>query len=621
MTLSIRKSAVLIAVVAVVCLGVYEVLRIRKLVGDSLLEESARTKYKNTVAFEMTDLTPHINDQITLIQTISETRAVASFRGSLFAATSGGLVEYAADGKLKKRFSVLDGLPESDLTALAEFRDTLFIGTRSKGVVSYDGNGFRLYRFTDRNPQAINAFLPTPGELLIGTFNGGLLSFDGAKFYELTTDEGSIKGVTSIAGDDSELLVATYANGLWIRGASRWTHYTTANGLPSNRVVSAFSRDGKTYAATDLGLARLDGESFGTLTRLANVTSAAVRGDEILLSTEIGGVFSVGRSTTPIAATASPTANARFAVADGNLFLISDDGIASLDGPRLRGFSDHDENALSNNFVSAVASDRNDVLWIGTFRGGIDVLNLEGRKLSHIENADVREINFINTSTTVRAATSKGLIEFGPGFNPVNITTGKSLPSRSVTHFSGDSVATSKGLALRQKGEFALMTAQNGLPSNSTYATLESGGKLFVGTLGGLAEITGGRVERVFKDSNSDLDTNWVTALTEVRGRIFIGTYGGGIFELMPSGEIRSFRAETGKFVVNPNALATDGRRLFAGTLDGLRILDLETQEWKRIADVLPSETVMSVAAANDGIVVGTASGAARIRSKYFETL
>lgn len=621
MTLSIRKSAVLIAVVAVVCLGVYEVLRIRKLVGDSLLEESARTKYKNAVAFEMTDLTPHLNDQITLIQTTAETRALASYRGSVFAATSGGLVEYGTDGKLKRRFSVLDGLPESDLTALGVFRDTLFIGTRSKGVVTYDGSALRLYRFTDRNAQAINAFLPTPGELLIGTFDGGLLSFDGAKFYELSTEDGPIKGVTSIAGDDSELLVATYANGLWRRDASRWVHYTTAEGLPSNRVVSAFSRDGRTYAATDLGLARLDGENFGTLTRLANVTSAAMRGDEILLSTDSGGVFSVGRSANQIAATASPTANARFAVADGTLFLISDSGIAGLDGSRLRTFAEREENALSNNFVSAVAADRNDVLWIGTFRGGIDVLNFEGRKLSHIENADVREINFISTSNTVRAATSKGLIEIGSGFNPVNITADKSLPSRSVTHFSGDSVATSKGLARRQKGEFELMTVQNGLPSNSTYTTLQFGGKLFVGTLGGLAEIAGGRVERVFKDSNSNLDTNWVTALAEVRGRIFIGTYGGGIFELMPSGEIRSFRAETGKFVVNPNALATDGRRLFAGTLDGLRVLDLETQEWKRIADVLPSVTVMSVAVANDGIVVGTASGAARIRSKYFETL
>lgn len=621
MTLSIRKSAILIAVVAVVCLGVYEVLRIRKLVGDSLLEESARTKYKNAVAYELTDLTPHLNDQVTLIQTISETRALASYRGSVFAATSGGLAEYGADGRLKRRYSVLDGLPESDLTALGVFRDTLFIGTRSKGVVTYDGGAFRRYRFTDRNAQAINAFLPTPGELFIGTFDGGLLSFDGARFFENITDVGPIKGVTSVTGDDSQLIVATFANGLWIRDANRWTHYTTAEGLPSNRVVSAFARDGKTYAATDLGLARLDGERFGTLARLANVTSAAMRGDEILLSTESGGIFSVGRSANQIASTASPTANARFAVADGTLFLISDAGIASVDGSRLRSFTDGEDSALSNNFVSAVASDRNDVLWLGTFRGGIDVLNFEGRKLSHIENADVREINYINVGNTARAATSKGLIEFGSGFKPVNTTADRSLPSRSVTHFSGDFVATSKGLAHRQKGEFELMTVQNGLPSNSTYTTLQSGGRLFVGTLSGLAEIAGGRVARVFKDSNSNLDTNWVTALAEVRGRIFIGTYGGGIFELLPSGEIRSFRAETGKFVVNPNALATDGRRLFAGTLDGLRVLDLETQEWKRVADILPSETVMSVAAANDGIVVGTASGAARIRSKYFETL
>ena len=81
------------------------------------------------------------------------------------------------------------------------------------------------------------------------------------------------------------------------------------------------------------------------------------------------------------------------------------------------------------------------------------------------------------------------------------------------------------------------------------------------------------------------------------------------------------FRAETGKFVVNPNAFATDGRRLYIGTLDGLRVLDLETQEWRRIIDVLPSATVMSITVAGDSVIVGTTSGVARINAKYFESL
>lgn len=621
MNFSFRKSAVIFAAAAVVCVGVYGALRTWKLVGATIDDESARIGKQNEIAFELTDLTPRQTNDVSILQSIGETRALASFRGSVFAATSGGLAEFGIDGKLKKRYSVLEGLPESDLTALGVFRDTLFIGTRSKGIVVFDGDAFRLYRFTDRNAQAINAFASAPGELLIGTFDGGLISFDGAKFFEIKPDDARIKGITAISGGDTKLAVATFADGLWYRDGSLWKHFTTAEGLPSDRVVTAFFRDETVFAATDLGLARLDGDRFVPIARLANVTSAAVRGDELLLSTESGGIYSIGRTATPIAAVSAPTRNARFAVADDALYLISDNGIQNLDGSRLKSFGEREENTLTNNFVSAVAVDRNDGLWVGTFRAGVDVFGPEGRKLAHIETADVREINYIGVGTVVRAATSKGLIEFGTAFKPTNTTTDKELPSRSVTHFSGNYVATAKGLARREQGGFKLLTAQNGLPSNSTYATLESGGRLFVGTLGGLAEVAGGRVERIYKDSNSNLDTNWVTALAEVRGRIFIGTYGGGIFELLPSGEVRSFRAETGKFVVNPNALATDGRRLFAGTLDGLRVLDLETQEWKRVTDVLPSQTVMSVAPASDGVVAGTSSGVARIRTKFFESL
>ena len=101
--------------------------------------------------------------------------------------------------------------------------------------------------------------------------------------------------------------------------------------------------------------------------------------------------------------------------------------------------------------------------------------------------------------------------------------------------------------------------------------------------------------------------------------RIFIGTYGGGLFELLPSGEIHSFENETGKFVVNPNAMFSDGTRLYIGTLADLKILDLRTQEWKTIKQILPSETVMSIVGEAENIYFGTTNGIAIIEKSYFE--
>jgi hypothetical protein len=85
-------------------------------------------------------------------------------------------------------------------------------------------------------------------------------------------------------------------------------------------------------------------------------------------------------------------------------------------------------------------------------------------------------------------------------------------------------LATSKGLSLGVKGKFRGVTTVQGLPSNSLYSVLDHAGKLYVGTLGGLAVLQDGRVYRVFKDTNSKLTPNWVTALCAVGPRVFLGT-------------------------------------------------------------------------------------------------
>jgi len=192
------------------------------------------------------------------------------------------------------------------------------------------------------------------------------------------------------------------------------------------------------------------------------------------------------------------------------------------------------------------------------------------------------------------------------------------LPSNSIAHLSEDFIATSKGLAFRENGKIRAISAVNGLPNNSVYTVLQTGEKLYAGTLGGLAEIQNKKVIRTFKDSNSNLKTNWVTALISINERIFIGTYGGGLFELLPSGEIRSFEAETGKFTVNPNAIFADENKLYIGTLAGAKIYNLERQKWANIKNILPSETVMTITGDDENIYFGTTNGIAKVEKSWF---
>ena len=367
-----------------------------------------------------------------------------------------------------------------------------------------------------------------------------------------------------------------------------------------------------------MGLAVWRANVFRTAAVLPALASAILVNNQIKLAGDNGEIFTFDDSLKSFYAPKN-LQNARFKAADGKLWLLSNQGISEIDGKQIRSFNSEENASLTDNFVSALAFDGAENLWTGTFRHGIDVFSPEGKKLKHLESENVREINYLQANgAAVAAATAAGIAVFKRDFSFENTTRSEGLPSNSITHFSGDYVATAKGLAFRENGGFRVLSTVQNLPNNSTYATLSVGRKIYVGTLGGLAEIENRRVVRTFKDSNSNLTTNWVTALCRAGERVFIGTYGGGIFELTASGEIRSFAAEAGKFVVNPNALFADHERLYAGTLEGAKVLDLRSGKWQIVKARLPSETVTSIAGNAADIYFGTSNGIARIEKSYF---
>ncbi|MGH9767609.1 MAG: hypothetical protein ACREAB_09270, partial [Blastocatellia bacterium] len=348
------------------------------------------------------------------------------------------------------------------------------------------------------------------------------------------------------------------------------------------------------------------------------------------------------------------------------IWLTSDEGIWRLGpvaswqderlsgSPRISRFGEtpnQSPGALSSNLISALAFDDLGRLWAGSFRDGIDVIApddisddiLDGRRVTHLESETIREINALvwdKESKRMLAATAQGLIRFGGSFGSQRLGAADGLLSNSVAHVASIqtnpksdraavALATSRGLSLGDAKQrpgglpyaFRGLTTVQGLPNNSVYSVLSHRELIYAGTLGGLAQIAGGRVIRVFKDSNSKLTHNWAPALCEARGRLFVGTYGGGVFDLTPAGEFVSFASETGKQWVNPNAMASDGERLYVGTLDGAWMLDLRSQKWIRLKSELPSDVVMSVAYDENHVYFGTTSGIARVNKTYLKQI
>ena len=618
MRFSLKNKIIAGALVSVLGVVVFQIVQIKKSAQTALAEERARLIEQTSVAFEKKLLIPHLTKNVRILQNTNDVRDFVSFQDSYYAATSGGLAQFSGEGKLLRHFTVLDGLPESDLTSLAVFQAKLFIGTRTKNLLTFDGEKFENYIWTERKTQAVTDFLETDGKLLIGTFDGGLIEFDGKEFNEIKAENARLKAINCLSKNGASLYVGTFNDGLWVYQAGVWSHFTTAEGLPSNRVVGVEAKDKKIYVATDFGLAEMLEKSFRAVANLPSLSSSIVYENRQFLTKASGEIFIFDERLKEFSAREN-LQNARVVAAGEKLFLLSDKGVFEINGAKIKSFGEPQSAAVTDNFISALAFDKQSNLWIGTFRSGIDVVSAEGKLLKHIESETTREINFLaSNGEAISAAASSGLLNFKNDFSVENTTGKEGLPANSVTHFSGGFIATAKGLAFRENGKIRVLSTVQGLPNNSVYTTLQIGEKLYAGTLGGLAEIANKRVARTFKDSNSNLKTNWVTALCYARERVFVGTYGGGIFELLPSGEIRAFDAEAGKFTVNPNAIFSDGERLFVGTLNGAKVLDLQTQAWTTVKNILPAETVLSIAGDEKNIYFGTTAGVARIDKNYF---
>src|SRR6185369_4285240 len=161
----------------------------------------------------------------------------------------------------------------------------LFIGTRTSGLVTFDGARFEGYRWTDRASQSIDALLSDSGRLLVGTRAGGLIAFDGSQFKEIKAEDKRILEITFLSRLGARLFVGTFADGVWMEESARWSHFTTEDGLLSNRVVGIVAGDQNLFVASDYGLAttQLGQSRFFTVAALPSLSSLVSYGGKLVL--------------------------------------------------------------------------------------------------------------------------------------------------------------------------------------------------------------------------------------------------------------------------------------------------------------------------------------------------
>jgi ligand-binding sensor domain-containing protein len=624
------------------------------------LEASAR------VEVEVSPLRAPSTDGYTVYLNAARIRAVADFKGIQYLATSGGLIALDDEGGVARRYTSLDGLPENDLTALEVFRDRLFIGTSTAGLIAFDGSGFTAFRLTRPKAARVTVLVATDSELLIGTFDGGLLQYDGDAFSRRVNAAAGtdLKHITALLPIDSRLYIGTQDRGLYIWREAHIENVGTSEGLPSPHVTGLaplpdkLSKAGTIGVATDFGVVGLDDtNTIQNISRRPNITSLAVSSGQLWAGLFGGGVTelvdeqavtsdSPSSADTPFhVAVGLPRSATRVHAGGDRLWALTDNGAFARDeGSSRPGFEPIAEalvsdRVLTGDHITSLSFDGGGRLWVAYFDRGIDVISTDtSERLSHIEDERVREVNFIRFDSRddrVLVATSRGLVAFDARMKQSLFTREKSgIVDDAIAHVSvadissagtnarGTSIllATAGGLSEIAGGRTRSITAFHGLASNHLYTLAVAGSRLFTGSLAGLVELDGLRVVRTYKTSNSGLSHDWVTALVQADGTLYIGTNGGGVDSLLPTGEWVGLSDEVGRFEVNQNAMHIDAERVCVGTADkGLLIYNTRARRWTRISAGFPSQNVTAVASDERYLYAGTLNGLVRVEKRVIE--
>jgi ligand-binding sensor domain-containing protein len=618
---------------------------------------------KHIIRLKSRVIIPQTKLGFSLLPAKVEAREGIFFRDRFFIISNQGLVELDSEQQEVRRYSCLDGLPSNRLRALAKTPEALWIGIAPQGILRFDGSRFEYFFAEHASDFEVTALLALPsGELLVGTQQRGLLKFQGDRAVEFTP-EIPARFITCLQGDDRRLVVGTIADGLYVFRAGILSHFQRNEGelgfLLDNQITALATGPTAVYVGTPLGITEISDGKVARHLGQGYAIQALALGPRLLAGTNQGllsislGGRSMPSQWRPTSGTnngdESPTRSQRMPPAyldnvhqiitiEGGWRMLTADGMyeaRSAHGDRWRkvgsfapqllslsGQGDREDRWLSDNNISALALDQQGSLWVGYFDRGLDVFSGQGERLLHQEDDRIFCINHIQPlpGGQMAVSTANGL-GFYDGETLRSIVTEKEgLIHKSVAmvHAIDASrmvAATAEGVTIFENTRPSQnLFVLHGLANNHVYCAASLGSKTYLGTLGGISVLENLQFVYSWNTANSALAANWINAMAGFEGQLFVGTYGGGVQAMDSHGQWTDYTTTIGKFEVNPNAMAVDGRRLYVGTLDrGFFTYDASQDRWSQVQEGLPSQNVTAFAFDGASLLVGTDQGVVKI--------
>jgi ligand-binding sensor domain-containing protein/signal transduction histidine kinase len=448
-----------------------------------------------------------------------------------------------------------DGLPEDTVTSMVQTRDGhLWFGTLN-GLVRFDGLRFTVFDENNTpgldSSQIVGLFEDRAGNLWVGTQTAGVVLLRDGQASGVGIGRGSSDKRWAAACQDFQGAVWLYlADGqLWRTNHGRFTPFVFGLGRPSRCRTLIAEEGGPVWMGSDDRLAAIGPVPLPGRSEPQVQEELPVQDLDLLVPSRRGGYWRLadGRvqhcrtnrlerdygpypwNRVPIAAACEdPQGNLVVGTVGAGVFWMNAQG-------RFQRVSTRD--GLSLDIVLSVCADREGNLWVGTDGTGLN--RVKRRAFDIYDTSRGLGVNVVESVSEDAAGAlwigSNGggvsrwqggtLRTYGPNDGLANSHVWSVLVDRDQRVWAG---TWGGGLFVMEDGRFRVPAGSEIVPRAALALHQDRGGRLWVGTTGGLATWEGG--EWRLYTVKDGLSADEVRALADdAQGNLWIGTVGGGL--------------------------------------------------------------------------------------------
>lgn len=350
-------------------------------------------------------------------------------RGLTWFGTDKGLIRY--DGTYSTTYDMKSGLPTNEISCLEEAKNgDLWMGFESGGFAKYDGNDLTVFnkKTCGFNWRVNDIKIDAAGKIWLGTIGAGLCSYDGGeiKSYDRSYRVLSHKDVRSLSFDASgNLWFINFGASIWRKTSQDLRGFNKKSGLNGNWIFSLLNDSkGRIWLGgpdSNFWIIEKDSVKEYRLNTSDKSYITCIREDaegDIWMGTTLHG-----------------------------LIRVKDGYVERFDK----------QFGLSSNAVSSIEFDDYGKVWVGTYDGGVSVLNLNSFKyLREFNGLPSSMVNGITEhNDTLFYATREGLaIQYEDTILYVQNYQGPNQQGNLRAHTNQDAVVTPKGLIYTSANNF-----------------------------------------------------------------------------------------------------------------------------------------------------------------------